>query len=83
MIWVLRCERVIQGKHLHEGEIRARWYRAINDRLTIDKVTATKIRRTHIFTKLVEETWELALRKTREIPANWIDGSEVLVGRTA
>ena len=55
----------------------------INNRLTINKVTVTKIRRTHIFMKLVEEAWELALRKTREIPANWIDGSEVLVGRTA
>ena len=74
---------IIQGRYLHEREIRARWYHAINNRLTINKVTVTKIRRTHIFMKLVEETWELALRKTREIPANWIDGSEVLVGRTA
>jgi len=42
---VLRCERVIQEKHLSEEEIRTRWYCAINERLTIDKVTTTKIRR--------------------------------------
>jgi hypothetical protein len=55
----------------------------INKRLTIDTVTATKIRRTSIFTNLVEETWELALKKTMEIPVNWMQCSEVLVGRTA
>ena len=58
LIWVLRCEQVIQGKPLHEGEIQARWHRAINERLTIDKVTAMKIKRTQKFTKLAEETWE-------------------------
>ena len=79
LIWVLRCERVIQDKALHEGEIRARWHRAINERLTIDKVTATKIKRTHQFTKLIEETWEPALRKITELPANWIQCREVLV----
>ena len=83
LIWVIRCERVIQEKPLTEGEIKARWYRAINDRLTIDKVTATKIIRTNRFTRLVEGTWELALRKGAETPANWIYRREVLVGRTA
>jgi hypothetical protein len=83
LIWVLRCERVIQEKPLTAGEIRARWLRAINDRLTTDKVTATKIIRTDKFTKLVERTWEPALRKAQDIPANWITSGEVLVGRTA
>ena len=83
LIWVLRCERVIQEKPLSVEEIRARWYRTINERLTIDKVTATKIIRTNQFKKLVEETWELALKKKMEIPANWMACSEVLVGRTA
>ena len=72
LIWVLRCERVIQEKHLSEEEIRTRWYRAINERLTIDKVTATKIRRNSTFTKLIEETWGPALRKEKEPQVNWI-----------
>ena len=83
LIWVLRCERVIQEKTIHEGEIQARWYRAINERLTIDKVTATKIKRNGNFTRTVVETWETALKKDGEIPANWMHVSEVLVGRTA
>ena len=83
LIWVLRCERVIQEKPLHDGEIRARWYRAINDRLTTDKVTATKIKRTYQFTNLVKGTWEPALRKIMELPVKWMECREVLVGRTA
>jgi len=83
LIWVLRCERVIQEKTITNREIKARWYRAINDRLTIDKVTATKIIRTKEFTKLVEGTWEPILRKGMELPVNWLQCCEVLVGRTA
>ena len=45
LIWVLRCERVIQEKR-HEGrEIVARWEKAINRRLTNDKITATIIKK--------------------------------------
>jgi len=82
LIWVLRCEKVIQEKLLSEREIRARWYHAINERLTIDKVTATKIKRNHEFMRTVIATWEPALKKEKEIPVNWIQRDEVLVGRT-
>jgi len=82
MIWTLRCERVIQEKNLSNGEIRVRWHCAINKRLTIDKVTAMKIKQTNKFTKLIEETWEPTLSKMMEIPANWMHCREVLVGRT-
>jgi len=82
LIWTLRCERVIQEKQLSEEKIRRRWYRAINKRLTIDKVTTTKIKRNDKFTKLIMETWEPVLRKDNEIPGNWLYRSEVL-GRTA
>jgi len=82
LIWTLRCERVIQEKNLSEGEIRARWHCTINERLTIDKVTVTKIIRTDKFTKLIEETWEPTLSKMMEILANQMYYCEVLVGRT-
>jgi len=82
LIWTLRCKRVIQEKNLSNGEIRARWHHAINKRLTINKVTAMKIKQTNKFTKLIEETWEPTLSKTMEIPANWMHCHEVLVGRT-
>ena len=83
LIWVLRCERAIQGKIHSETEIRERWLREINERLTTDKIMATKIKRDNGFTTLVVNTWEQALEKQRGLPVNWIKLSEVLVGRTA
>ena len=45
LIWVIRCERVIQGSNLlDEPGIRKRWYRVINERLTTDRITAQKMR---------------------------------------
>ena len=82
LVWTLRCERVIQEKTLSDGEIRARWHCAINERLTNDKVTATKIRRSDKFTKMIKETWEPMLRKEGELPETWPYCREVLVGRT-
>jgi len=43
LIWVLRCERVIQEKTIMEREISIRWHHMINKRLTIDEVTTTKL----------------------------------------
>jgi len=83
LIWVLRCERIIQEKLLSKSEIRSRWLQAINKRLTIDKVSAMKIQRNNRFTKLVVNTWEQALKKEGGLPINWMECSEVLVGRTA
>jgi hypothetical protein len=83
--WVLRCERVIQEKQHTENEIKKRWLRAINERLTIDKITATKVKRNDGFTTvttLVVETWEQALNKEGGLPLNWLTNREVLVGRT-
>lgn len=45
LIWVLRCERVIQEKTHTPEEVKARWFKAINRRLTDDKITATVIRK--------------------------------------
>ena len=56
LIWVLRCERVIQEKQHSGEEIEARWYKVINRRLTEDKITATIIKHQKNFTRLVEAT---------------------------
>jgi hypothetical protein len=45
LIWVLRCKRVIQERQHTDHEIQGRWLWVINERLTIDKLTATKIKR--------------------------------------
>ncbi|KAH9056555.1 hypothetical protein EDB87DRAFT_1543520, partial [Lactarius vividus] len=38
MIWVLRCERVVQLKTHSAQEIKNRWLKAINERLSNDKI---------------------------------------------
>jgi ribonuclease HI/exonuclease III len=83
LIWVLRCERLIQDKEHNENEITRRWHRVLNRRLTDDKLNATKIKRDNGFTTLVVNTWEQALNKEGGLPLNWLNRREVLVGRTA
>jgi len=82
LIWVLRCERVTQAKEHSDDEIKGRWLRVINERLTINKITATRVKRKDGFTTLVVNTWEQALEKERGLPPK-LNHSEVLVGRTA
>ena len=83
LIWVLRCEHVIQ-EHIHTAnETYHRWLRAINTRLTSDKITATKIKRDEKSKKKVKSTWEHVLRKQGDLPDDWITSREVLVGRGA
>jgi len=81
LIWILRCERVIQEHQPSENEIRARWLRAINTRLTNDKITATQIKREKEFTNLILNTWEQVLNKQQDLPNDWLFICEVLVGR--
>jgi len=63
--------------------MKRRWLQAINKKLTINKITATRIKRNQEYTKLVINTWEKALEKEEELLPNWIVRNEVLVGRTA
>lgn len=81
LIWVLRCERVIQEITHSQEVIVSRWYKAINRRLTDDKIIATIIRKKDIpFAQLVEATWEDVLKKDSDLPDGWINDREVLVG---
>ena len=83
LIWVLRCERVIQ-EHTHTpSEIRHRWLRAINARLTDDKIIATHIKRDEETMRKVKNTWEHVLKKQQDLPSDWITSPEVLVGSGA
>jgi hypothetical protein len=53
----------------------------INERLTIDEITAMRIKCDKIYTKPIKTTWESMLRKEGELPENWIGVSVFLVGR--
>ncbi|KAF8257150.1 hypothetical protein EI94DRAFT_1633661, partial [Lactarius quietus] len=83
LIWVLRCERVIQEKIHAASEAKARWFKAINRRLMEDKIIATKIKHDDQYTKLIVATWEDPLTKFSDLPPDWIQNREVLVGRRA
>ena len=63
------------------NEIEARWFGAINTRLTQDKLMATKIKRTEQSIRQVKDTWEPILKRSLDIPNDWIYNREVLVGR--
>ena len=81
LIWVLRCERVMQGKTHTEREIRSRWTRTINKRLTEDRIITTKIKRDTAAKQLVTDTWEHVLKRSGDLPSRWLTQREFLVGR--
>ena len=83
LIWVLRCERVIQQKNHNANEITTRWLKNINKRLTEDKIIATEIKRNRTAIRKVEATWEGVLKKIWDLPNEWIYQREFLVGRRA
>jgi hypothetical protein len=83
LIWVMRCERVIRDPpHIHsENEIKTRWLKTINARLTEDKIMATKLKRDETSLCTVKETWEPVLQRYPDLPNDWVHHCEVLVGR--
>ena len=77
LIWVLRCDRTIQGKTHSRGEVRKRWLCAINSRLTEDRIIATKIKRDERYLNLAKATWKPALTAHGRSPNNWPFSGEV------
>ncbi|KZT18765.1 hypothetical protein NEOLEDRAFT_1079348 [Neolentinus lepideus HHB14362 ss-1] len=58
LLWVLRCERVIQNRVHSIRTITARWTNTINRRLSIDRIVAGKIRRSPKAVTQVAQTWK-------------------------
>ena len=56
LIWVLRCERVVQEKCHNERQITQRWLDAINKRLTMDKIIATRVKQGKEYVRKVRAT---------------------------
>jgi hypothetical protein len=85
LVWILRCERVIHmEKRQHtDQEVNTRWKRIINDRLTTDRITATKIERDKNFTKLpvVDATWKQTLEQQGSRTRTGCNDVRFLVGR--
>ena len=81
LIWVLRCERVIQ-ETLHTNEaVKTRWYNKINHRLSLDRYIASKWNRKPITQEIVKRTWYPSLlQNSPDLTEDWVTNSEVLVG---
>ncbi|KAI0779131.1 hypothetical protein BC629DRAFT_1289949 [Irpex lacteus] len=88
LIWKIRCERVIEheddpSKWPSQAHIVARWRRALNERLSIDRrLTTKKIPEKHRLEKdLVLKTWSGILENETRLPEDWVNWTGVLVGR--
>ena len=72
LIWVMRCKRVIQNRQHTDDETRAKWLRTINERLTRDRIIATKIKQNTKHTKLIKHTWGPILQNHCASPDDWL-----------
>ncbi|KAG1732697.1 RnaseH-domain-containing protein [Suillus occidentalis] len=80
LIWVLRCDRTINGTQHSEESITKCWYTTLNKRLQIDRITAKRIKRTEKFKNLVTKTWSNIITTNTPYNKNWAIALEVLVG---
>ncbi|KAA1470581.1 ribonuclease H-like protein, partial [Dentipellis sp. KUC8613] len=77
LIWVIRCERVIQGRQHAPQEIIQRWLTAIHKRILLDRAMYCYIKRTEKYKTKLLATWSPTLL---DPPDNWSTNIEVLVG---
>ncbi|KAJ3878295.1 ribonuclease H-like protein [Lentinula edodes] len=85
LIWKLRNNRVINGKGFPSArEIYNKWYRAIDNRLTIDTLlTNSKFGRQRLQKSLVLLTWDGVIEGQDSLPDDWTREPGVLVSRCA
>ena len=88
LIWILRCERRIQGtdrpdqNHL-ERMVQKKWYNKINERMQIDCLLTNRYLydRKALKTKAVYNTWTECSTNTEDLHREWCRHPGVLVGR--
>ena len=82
LIWKMRNERRIRDHEATDSEVRNRWTKAINKRLTIDRAltNSTRFGKRALDKKLVKSTWRNCLNREEELPENWTSIMGVLVG---
>ncbi|KAH7907268.1 hypothetical protein BJ138DRAFT_1014824, partial [Hygrophoropsis aurantiaca] len=80
LIWVIRCEIVIQGKEIPDRIIAKRWIDTINRRIQTDRFLAKNRNYRKINSSLVKNTWKGTLKNEESIQTDWVTALEVLVG---
>jgi ribonuclease HI len=84
LIWKIRNDRVINGKHMSLPEIQNRWMSAINARLVIDCLSANPVFKSKGLKKsLVKQTWKDVCSHKINLPKEWTRETGVLVSMRA
>ncbi|KAJ3965089.1 hypothetical protein EV361DRAFT_811258 [Lentinula raphanica] len=82
-IWKLRCEIVIERKNedITIPEAHGRWTHTLNRRLEKDqKLTAKRWKNNRIPRTVVLDTWNTIIKRTTDLPDDWVGETGVLVG---
>lgn len=84
LIWVLRCQRVIEWENSKThtiNELTNRWHHMINQRLLMDQVmTKRNFEKKALSSQVVLSTWNGVIQDQQDLPENWINTAGVLVG---
>ena len=81
LIWVIRCERVIQGADHSLAAIETRWQNKIDLRIAIDQHLASFHKEKSFSRDLIHHTWTAVLQKIfPDLDPDWVVKDEVLVG---
>ena len=81
LIWVLRCERVIQGTEHAPSAVETRWRNKIDLRIAIDWHLASFHKEKSFTCDLIYQTWTTALQNFfPDLDLDWVVKDEVLVG---
>lgn len=79
LIWVLRCDRTINGAQHQESDIQTRWLHKITSHLDIDRRAALSSHYPLSLPKM-KHTGQCFLKHNQRLPDNWATHPEVLVG---
>ena len=81
LIWVLRCERTIQGTEHSLPTVATRWKNKINQRISTDRFLASFHKNKNFTPHLVFNTWTPSLQlQLPDLDPDWVVRNEVLVG---
>ncbi|KAH7909428.1 hypothetical protein BJ138DRAFT_1010835 [Hygrophoropsis aurantiaca] len=80
LIWVIRCEIVIQGKEFTNKDLTTRWYNMINNRIQTDRLLAKNRNYRKLNADIVQSTWRKTLKNEQSLQPDWVTDPEVLVG---
>ena len=81
LIWILRCDRVINGVRHSKTTTESRWLNKINARLDMDRRMAASPHYP-LTVPRVKQTWQNLLSRSQTLPDDWATRPEVLVGIT-